>query len=227
MTALVALVHAGDVAALGRLLAADPAIASARIGGTQAERTPLHVVADWPGFFAEGPQLVRMLVEAGADPNARFPGEDHGETPLHWAASSDDADVASALIDAGADVDAPGGSIGTPLENAVGYGCWHVARLLVARGARVETLWVAAALGLLSRITALLPAREPAAISQAFWHACAGGQRRAAELLLAHGADVNWIPSYANQTPLDAVRDLGTQRTQLATWLAERGARPA
>jgi len=32
---------------------------------------------------------------------------------LHWAASSDDADVAEALIDGGADVEAPGGSIGT------------------------------------------------------------------------------------------------------------------
>ena len=50
----------------------------------------------------------------------------------------EDADVAGALIDGGADLEAPDGSIGTPLDNAVGYACWHVARLLVARGAKVE-----------------------------------------------------------------------------------------
>jgi hypothetical protein len=53
---------------------------------------------------------------------------------MHWAASSDDAE---ALIHGGADIEAPGGSIGTLLDNAVGDGCWwHVARLLTARGAR-------------------------------------------------------------------------------------------
>ena len=86
-----------------------------------------------------------MLIDSGADPNALTsrdsqsgPGD---ETPLHYAASSDDADVAEALIDGGADIEVPDGSIGTPLDNAVGYGCWHVARLLVARGARVDKAW--------------------------------------------------------------------------------------
>ena len=70
---------------------------------------------------------------------------------MHWAASSDDVDVARALIDGGADINLAGGSIGTPLDNAIGYGCWNVARLLVERGARVDKLWHAAALGLLAR----------------------------------------------------------------------------
>lgn len=68
---------------------------------------------------------------------------ENGETPLHWAASSDDVHVAVALIDGGADIEPPGGggSIDSPpLAKAVGYGCWHVARLLVARGARIGTL---------------------------------------------------------------------------------------
>ena len=40
-------------------------------------------------------------------------------------------------VDGGADIDATGASIGggTPLDDAVGYGCWRVARLLVERGA--------------------------------------------------------------------------------------------
>jgi hypothetical protein len=37
-------------------------------------------------------------------------------------------------------------------------------------------------------------------VSQAFWHACAGGQRRAAERLLAAEADLNWEPDYAHGT---------------------------
>jgi len=40
-----------------------------------------------------------MQPETGANPNARDPDQPRSETPLHWAASSDDADVASALID--------------------------------------------------------------------------------------------------------------------------------
>lgn len=46
----------------------------------------------------------------GAHVDAR--GEDGtGETPLHWTASSDDAAVARVLIAAGADIEAPDGSI--------------------------------------------------------------------------------------------------------------------
>ena len=76
----------------------------------------------------------------------------------------------------------PNGSIGSPLANAIGYGCWHVARLLVARGARVDELWQAAAMGMLSRVEELLAAGATADdINHAFWQACHGGQRRAAE----------------------------------------------
>src|SRR5450755_4640119 len=156
-------VRAGDVAAIQRLLRADPALASARLvdkdGGAG---TPLHLVTDWPGYFPNGPEIVKLLIDAGADPNALTTGRDSetpgpgSETPLHYAASSDDVDVAAALIDGGADLETPDGSIGTPLDNAVGYGCWHVARLLVLRGARVEKVWHAAALGMLDRLDELL-----------------------------------------------------------------------
>ena len=223
--AVVAAIHAGDVAGLRRLLTGHPGVAAAPLGGRYQTRTPLHVVTDWPGYFPNGPEIVRLLVAAGADPDARPPG---GETPLHWAASSDDAHVAAALIDAGADVDAPDGSIGTPLGNAVGYGCWEVARLLVARGAGVDAPWQAAALGLVDRVGELL-GDDPSAdeVSKALWHACAGGQRRTAEYLLARGGDLNWIPPYAKGTCLDAAREPGTQRDNLIDWLRRHGARRA
>jgi ankyrin repeat protein len=228
-------VHAGEVEAIQRLLRNDPALASARLGSKDSgTATPLHLVTDWPGYFPNGPQIVRLLIDAGADPNARTtsrgsettgPGS---ETPLHYAASSDDADVAEALIEGGADIEAPDGSIGTPLDNAVGYGCWHVARLLETRGARVDKAWHAAALGMLDRLAAILGSDPPADdVSQAFWHACTGGQRRAAEYLLSRGADLSWEPDYAHGTPLDATSGLSTRQENVISWLRELGARSA
>ena len=132
------------------------------------------------------------------------------------------------LIEGGAALETPGGSIGTPLDNAVGYGCWNVARLLVERGARVDKLWHAAALGMLDRIDQLLastPAPADEEVNGAFWQACHGGQRRAAERLLAAGADINASPAYASgQTALDQVLKPDTRRDLLAGWLREHGA---
>ena len=216
-------IKGGNIPALERLLATRPGLAAEHITGRKGgTSTPLHFVTDWPGYFPSGPAIVRILIEAGADPNAlTSPGKP--ETPLHYAASSDDADVAEALIDGGADLEIPGGSIGTPLDNAVGYGCWHVARLLVARGARVDKLWHAAALGLLPRVEELLTGEPPAdELNEAFWQACHGGQRRAAELLLNRGADPDWTPDYSDQTPMQVAAAPDTRRETLVSWLQER-----
>ena len=214
-------IRAGDVTSLAILLSQHPGLAREQVHGT---RTPLHVAADWPGYFPAGPAIIRLLIEAGADPNADT-GGDRAETPLHWAASSDDADVAEALISGGASVEPPGGSIGTPLDNAIGYGCWNVARLLVQKGARVDKLWHAAALGMMPRVEELLaacPAPSADDITEAFWQACHGGQRRTAERLLARGADLNATPDYSDQTATQVAAEPGTQREGLITWLHDR-----
>ncbi|SDW24132.1 ankyrin repeat domain-containing protein [Alicyclobacillus hesperidum] len=224
-------VHSGDLETLQSLLDTYPAFATKRVvdkkGGS---RTALHVVTDWPGYFPNGPVVVKMLIEAGADPNAPIIGSWHSETPLHWAASSDDVDVAAALIDGGADIEILGGSIagGTPLDNAVGYGCWHVARLLVARGARVDSLWHAAALGMMSRVEELMasnPSPTSDEINEAFWQACHGGQRRVAEYLFSQGADINVIPDYTSLRSLDAAGAIDTRRDIMVTWLKSKGAK--
>ena len=230
--ALVLAVRGGDLGAIGQLLAEHPGLARARlIARNGVTRTPLHLAADWPGYFPNGPEVVKLLASAGADPSAPATGRDgqDTETPLHWAASSDDVDVAVALLDAGADIEAPRGSIadGPPLACAVGYGCWHVARLLVARGARIGTLWQAAALGDRGRVDELLAADPPpavAAIDEAFWQACHGGQRRMAEYLLAHGARIDATPGYSDSTPLQVAAEPDTQRQALVDWLREHGA---
>lgn len=230
---LTSAIHGGDLPALRRLVTDQPGLAAARMIGRRGPaggwRTPLHVATDWPGYFPAAPDAVALLVEAGADPDADT-GGDRPETPLHWTASTDDVAVAVALVDAGAALGTPGGSIGTPLDNAVGYGCWQVARLLVARGATMDRLWQAAALGMLSRLDELLDgAPSPSAddLNEAFWQACHGGQRRAAERLLAAGADPDAVPAYANgQSAVDAATAPDTGREALATWLRERTTGP-
>ena len=61
---VIAAIRAGDLATLQRLLADNPGLAVSRLGGVAKGRTPLHVVADWPGYFPNGPQIVRMLSPA-------------------------------------------------------------------------------------------------------------------------------------------------------------------
>jgi len=228
-----AAIRGGNIEQVRRLLDEHPELASVRILGRKGgTRTPLHVATDWPGYFPDGPAVVLLLLSRGADPNAPGTGGSFAETPLHWAASSDDVDVAAALIDGGADIEARGGSIagGGPLDNAVGYACWHVARLLVERGVRVERLWHAAALGMMSRVEELLQGDPPPTstdLNDAFWQACAGGQRRVAEYLLGKGADINWIPEYAKITPLNAVGSPGTRRDTFASWLRGLNAKSA
>ena len=226
---LVLAVHGGDVGTIERLLSEHPGLPGWRIGTPEGFRTALHMVTDWPGYFRRGPEIAQLLIDAGADPSPPCaPGP--SETPLHWAASNDDAAVAAVLIGGGADIEAPsaGPIAGPPLVNAVAYGCWQVARLLVARGAQIGSLWQAAALGDQARVDEFLSA-EPGPsqedLDEAFWQACHGGQRRTAEYLLDRGANIDATPDYSDSLPVQVAGEPDTMRSALVTWLKERGAR--
>lgn len=215
-------IQTGDLATLEKLLTADPALAQSR---PDNKRTLLHIATDWPGHFPNVAQTIALLIAHGADPNAKVIGLPHTETPLHWAASSDDVLALDALLDHGADLEATGAVIGggTPLADAVAFATWNAARRLVERGAQT-TLWQAAALGLLDRVEAQLaadPPPTPHEITNAFWGACHGGQRLTAECLLQAGADRNWI-GHDHLTPLDAALRRGA--TELVAWLRDQGA---
>ena len=213
-------IRSGEAAALEQLLREHPGLARARIGDPEhgQSRTLLHVVTDWPGNAPDAAAKIRALAAAGADVNARFTGP-HSETPLHWAASSDDIEALDALIDAGADIEAGGAVIGggTPIADAVAFGQWKAARRLLERGARTN-LWQAAALGLAGRVRDALAQSEPlhGDLDNALWCAAHGGQRDTAELLLEHGADPTWV-GHDELTPAAAAERTGAN--ELAAWL--------
>jgi ankyrin repeat protein len=62
-------------------------------------------------------------------------------------------------------------------------------------------------------------------VTIAFWCACHGGQRAAAEYLLDRGADLNWITPWDGLTPLDAARR--SNANEVVSWLEARGAQSA
>lgn len=232
--AVVDAIRTGDLPALRELLSGNPGLATASIRDADCDpeaepvvtRTLLHIATDWPGHYPNGAQTVAVLAAAGADVSA-WAGGSSPETPLHWAASSDDVDVLDALLDAGADIDATSKAGRTPLRDATIFGQWAAARRLVERGATAG-LWDAAALGLHDRLEELLaadPAPGPDEVNRAFWAACHGGQLAAAQLLRGKGADVNWIPPWEDSTPLDAATRASA--TAVADWLHTQGARPA
>ncbi len=221
--AITAAIRGGDQAKFAELWREHPALGSVRIrDGRGCERTLLHIATDWPGNFPRVADTIALLIAAGADVNARFVGP-NSETPLHWAASSNDVAALDALLDRGADIEADGAVIagGTPLADAVAFAQWNTAKRLVERGARVN-LWQAAALGMRPRVEAALAETAPQeALDTAFWCACHGGAANTASLLLERGAKLNWV-GFDQLTPLGAAVRAGAN--DLADWLRARGA---
>jgi hypothetical protein len=171
-------IQAGDVQGLSGLLEANPELARSRIidqkGGA---RSLLHVAADWPGHFPNGAEIITTLIEAGAEVDAAILGGNANETPLHWAASSNDVAVLDALLDGGADIEAPGAIFtgGSAMSDAVVFAQWHAARRLLERGAKT-TIWHAAALGLLESVKQYVssePRPSSEEITNALWRRAA------------------------------------------------------
>jgi ankyrin repeat protein len=123
-----AAVEALDFAAMRKLLDADPTLARERHGSGS---TPLH-------FLVKFPEIVRLLLDHGADPNVRDVGDN--ATPLHFAAGGGHLETVRILLDAGADVNGFGDLHHSDVIGwAVGDGVdvhRDIVALLLERGAR-------------------------------------------------------------------------------------------
>lgn len=136
----------GDLEAVREALARDPALVGAAHPKGHGGWTGLHEAAK-KGQLA----IVRLLLENGADPNAREAGDN--TYPLHWAAALGHVDVVRALLDAGGDVHGLGDVHET---DAIGWATTFehpaaVVALLLERGAR-HNIWSAITLGDLALI---------------------------------------------------------------------------
>ncbi len=116
---------------------------------------------------AEGPEVLRRLLAAGADPNHRS-----RPRPLQIAAGQGRLANVEVLLEAGADPNA-GSTIASPLSDAVGGGHDRVAACLVTAGARDSEhggsqLVHSAFRGLTATVRAMLVARGAGGRLQAF-----------------------------------------------------------
>ena len=163
-----------DLEGLRELLDAHPELATEPMRGWRDHPrgvAPLSYVAmmrydtgraTWRAVSGTG-DLARLLLARGA-PVDGDPADD--ETPLMTAASYGDADVARALVDAGASLeavsspDAGGVPRATALQHAAVFGMTDVLDVLLAAGARVGGLTDAAAAG---DVSGLLRADTPLA----------------------------------------------------------------
>jgi uncharacterized protein len=143
------------------------------------------IAASGPSDIADAAQsknaaAVKKLLKEGADVNG---AQGDGMTALHWAALNGDAEMASMLLYAGANIGARtriGGY--TPLHLAAQVGNANVIAPLVAAGAQVAALTSTGA-------TALM-------------HAAHSGNADAVRILLENGADPNLKETANGQTAL-------------------------
>jgi hemoglobin len=116
-----------EVVALLLKLGTDPNVQDS--GG----HTPLYRVAN-ECASETGPEIVRVLVRAGADVNAA--GGVTRATALHMAARRGHVGIASTLLDCGAAIEAKDSKGDTPLRRAINCRREMVVRLLMDRSAR-------------------------------------------------------------------------------------------
>ena len=122
-----------DAAAFGRvdrlraLLREDPSRGAAL---SDDGFTPLHLAV-----FAQREEAARVLIEHGADVNARSAGQIARVPPLGTAAFVGSVAMARLLLDAGADVNGRAEGGFTALHSAAQRGNEELVRLLLDRGA--------------------------------------------------------------------------------------------
>jgi len=228
----------GDRDTLEALLREDPALVGAR-SARRHHATLLHYIAanGVEGWRQRVPpnavDIARLLLDAGADPNALADMYDAQCTTLSMlVSSSPPADaglqlpLAELLVDRGAALEAPGSPWNAAVITALAFGFLDTARALAARDTRVRDVAVAAGLGLLGETARLLASSDTERQRAALTLACMHGHVRVAQLLLDAGIDPNqYNPSgfHAHSAPLHQA--VWSNREPIVRLLVERGAR--
>jgi ankyrin repeat protein len=226
-----------DLPRLSRLLAEDPSLATESMEHWCDHRrgvAPLNYIAmirfdarrlglprELPGTGA----VATALLGAGAPVNGQ---PDDTETPLMTAASYGDAEVARALIDAGADLDTTAGPNaggvpgGSALLHAAVFGMTDVLDLLVAAGARIRSIEEAAAAGDVAGW--LTPETPLQARIRALTMAADHQRLDVIDRLLAAGTPVDAVDEEFRRQPLRVAAQHG--RAASVRHLLEHGADP-
>ena len=151
MNPILAAIVEDDRTKVSRLVKSDPALASYSIGAAQLFDSKIHhwiYVGDTALHLAAAghrAQLVKLLLDAGADPNSAFNHRRSG--PLHYAADgcpgspdwSPDNQVETIirLVEAGARINAQDKNGATPLHRAVRTRCSAAVKCLLGHGSDV------------------------------------------------------------------------------------------
>ncbi len=181
------------------------------------------------------PEIAKLLLEAGADPNALCSAYGSRCTTMALLVSSTppaDAGVqvplVHVLIDHGAAVTPQGeGHWTSPLITALVFGFTDAARALVERGAPVDTLAAAAGLGRLQQVREMMPSASAEDRHRALALAAQLGYPEIVSLLIDAGEDPNRFNppgTHAHSTPLHQASCAG--HLAVVKVLIEKGARP-
>jgi ankyrin repeat protein len=231
-------VIAGDRAALEQMLRDDPSLVHARSARTH-HATLLHYLAanGVEGYRQRTPpnavEIARLLLDAGADPDALADMYDERCTTLGLLVSSTppheaglQVPLAELLVERGAAQDVPGSKWNAAVRCALTFGFLDTARALAARAGKPGDIRVAAGLGELGETARFLPTADDAARQGALVLACMHGHARVVRLLLATGGDPDrYNPDgyHAHSTPLHQA--VWANHFDVVRLLVEHGAR--
>lgn len=236
----------GDLTTLRRLLTEDPLLVHARSTRVTNQDPPVHgatllhyVAANGvEGYRQRSPgnamDVATLLLDAGADVNAlaRMYGGDCAPLPMLISSTPPfetgvQVPLVHLLLDRGASLEGVGESDWhSPIRTALLFGFVDAAAAVVSRGARAETLEIAAGLGNVPVVRALLPRAGTAEVQAALTLAAHNDRVDVCALLLDAGADPNaFNPKgmHGHATPLHGA--CGSGYVRLAALLLSRGAR--